>query len=314
MEVCSVRDDRISHFYRTGRGSAPQDPLNSAPLGGIHLQRKGTRFMKRTFTLTVALAFVLSLAAFAAEPQEPKTTEPASAAAKKTDAFKSEKEKDSYAIGMQIGGQLKMAKDNVDLKSLVQGLQDQFNGDKTLLTEEDAAKTAQEFVQKVQGKVKAEHEAKMKAEGEANQKAGKAFLDANKKKDGVKVTDSGLQYKVVKEGDGPKPGPDDRVKVNYKGTLIDGTVFDSTEKHGQPAVLALNRVIKGMSEALQMMKVGSKYEIYIPAELAYGPHGQPPMIGPNATLIFDVELLGIEKPQAAPAAPHPPMGVKPGQK
>jgi FKBP-type peptidyl-prolyl cis-trans isomerase FklB len=132
----------------------------------------------------------------------------------------------------------------------------------------------------------------MKAAGAENVKKGQAFLDANKEKDGVKVTASGLQYKVVTEGDGAKPVETDKVKVHYSGTLIDGTEFDSSYKRNQPAEFRLNQVIKGWTEGLQLMTVGSKYELYIPSGLAYGPNG-PPSIGPDQTLIFTVELLDI---------------------
>ena len=131
-----------------------------------------------------------------------------------------------------------------------------------------------------------------------NLKAGEDFLAANAKKEGVKTTASGLQYKVIKSGSGPSPKPTDTVKVHYNGTLIDGTVFDSSIRRGSPATFPVNGVIPGWTEALQLMKVGDKWQLFIPAKLAYGEQGPGP-IGPNATLIFDVELLGIEKPEAA---------------
>jgi FKBP-type peptidyl-prolyl cis-trans isomerase len=141
-------------------------------------------------------------------------------------------------------------------------------------------------------------EEKQKVTAEKNLKAGEAFLAENAKKEGVKTTASGLQYKVIKSGTGPSPKPTDVVKVQYHGTLIDGTVFDSSVRRNQPATFTVNGVIPGWTEALQLMKVGDKWKLFIPAKLAYGEQGSGP-IGPNIVLIFDVELLGIEKPEAA---------------
>jgi len=250
--------------------------------------------MKRVTSLMVALAFALTLAAFAQESMEAKKDEMAPAAASEaSDVLKTDKEKASYAIGLQIGESLKMLKDSVDLPSLIRGLEDKFQDKEPLLDNQQAEKVMQEFSEKV----RAEQQAKQQKEGEENLKAGEAFLEENKKKEGVKVTDSGLQYKVIEEGDGPKPTAEDTVKINYRGTFIDGTEFDSSYDKGEPITLPLNRVIPGWTEGLQMMKVGSKWELYIPANLAYGPHGRPPKIAPNATLVFEVELLDIEKPQ-----------------
>ncbi len=135
----------------------------------------------------------------------------------------------------------------------------------------------------------------MGKQAEGNKIKGKAFLEANKTKEGVKITASGLQYKVIKEGDGPTPKPEDKVKCHYKGTLIDGTVFDSSYQRNQPAVFPVKGVIKGWTEALQLMKVGAKYMLYISSDLGYGDRGAGKAIGPGATLIFEVELLSIEK-------------------
>jgi FKBP-type peptidyl-prolyl cis-trans isomerase FklB len=149
--------------------------------------------------------------------------------------------------------------------------------------------------------VKKTQETKMAEEGAANKKEGDAFLAANKTKEGVVTLPSGLQYKILKAGTGPKPKTTDTVISNYKGTLINGTEFDSSYKRGQPATFPVGQVIKGWTEALQLMPVGSKWQIFVPADLAYGQRGAGPDIGPNATLIFEVELMSI-KPPAAPAA------------
>jgi FKBP-type peptidyl-prolyl cis-trans isomerase FklB len=133
------------------------------------------------------------------------------------------------------------------------------------------------------------------ADGEKNKTTGEKFLADNKAKEGVVTLPSGLQYKIIKEGDGAKPGPTDKVKAHYKGTHVDGTTFDSSYDRNDPAVFPLDKVIKGWTEALQLMKIGSKWELYIPSDIAYGAKGRKPVIGPNETLIFTVELLGIEK-------------------
>ena len=157
-----------------------------------------------------------------------------------------------------------------------------LKGEETKMTSDEARTFVQGYFQKI-----------AKAEGEKNKKEGEKFLADNKTKDGIKVTDSGLQYEVLKEGTGPKPKATDKVKVDYTGKLLDGTVFDSSVERGKPATFGVNQVIPGWTEALQMMPVGSKWRIFIPSDLAYGPRGAGKDIGPNSTLIFDVELLGI---------------------
>jgi FKBP-type peptidyl-prolyl cis-trans isomerase len=156
-------------------------------------------------------------------------------------------------------------------------------------------------------------EEKMQVLGDANRKAGEAFLAENKTKDGVVTLPSGLQYKILKEGTGPKPAATDTVVCNYKGTLLDNTEFDSSYKRGQPATFPVGGVIKGWTEALQLMPVGSKWELFIPSELAYGARGGPGGgIGPNATLVFEVELMSIQ-PKAAVQAPKPNPSPNPNQ-
>lgn len=211
--------------------------------------------------------------------------------------LKTEKDKVSYMVGMDVGKGLSSIKDEIDMKVVVQAIEASIKGDKTALTQEEALKIRQDFMTKLSAKRQAEE----KAKAETNKKAGDEFLAKNKSKAGVKTTASGLQYSVEKEGTGPKPKATDTVKVHYLGTKIDGTKFDSSYDRGQPATFPLNGVIKGWTEGLQLMSVGSKYKLYVPADLAYGENG-PGQIGPNATLIFDVELLGIENPAEKPAA------------
>ncbi len=207
-----------------------------------------------------------------------------------------QKDKVSYSIGLDIGGTLKRQLIDVNAEVLNRGLQDGLKGEKPLLTEEQVKETMQSF----QKEMLAKQETVKKEAGSKNATEGKKFLEENKAKEGVKTTADGLQYKVEKEGTGPMPKATDTVKVNYKGTTIDGKEFDSSYKRGEPATFPVNRVIKGWTEALQLMKVGSKYQLFIPADLAYGERGAGSDIGPNSTLIFDVELLGIEPP-ATPA-------------
>lgn len=224
-------------------------------------------------------------------------------------AFKNDQEKTSYMIGYQIGSNFKRDGLEVDLNILTSGLKEALAGGKSPLTPEESQKLMTELQKSLQTKA----EAKQKADGEKNEKEGKDFLAANAKKDGVKTTPSGLQYKVVSEGKGDAPNPTDSVKVNYKGTLINGTEFDSSYKRGQPAQFPVSGVIKGWSEALTLMKPGSKYQLWIPSDLAYGPRGAGDLIGPNATLAFEVELIEVEKAkaEAAPSAAPAPTDKKP---
>jgi FKBP-type peptidyl-prolyl cis-trans isomerase len=230
--------------------------------------------------------------------------------------FKTEKEKYSYMVGMDVARSLGQIKDEIDVATVVQALQATLKGEKTTLTEPEAMAVRQEFMQKLQGK----QAAKMKEDADKNEKEGEAFLAKNKDKPGVKVTASGLQYEVVKQGNGPKPKASDVVKVDYTGTKIDGTKFDSSVDRGQPATFPLNQVVPGWTEGLQLMPVGSEYKFYIPSKLAYGERGPGP-IGPNAALIFSVKLISIEPPaaEAKPAgdakpAPKIMPATKPAEK
>ena len=200
--------------------------------------------------------------------------------------LKDQKDKVSYTIGVNIGNNLKKQGIDINSELVAKGLKDAVTGTKTLLTDAEMQEVMAAF-QKVQQQQITELAAK-------NQKEGAAFLAANKTKEGVKTLPSGLQYKVIKTGTGAKPKAGDTVKANYKGSLIDGSVFDSSEQHGGPATFQVDRVIKGWTEALQLMEVGSKWQLFIPSELAYQEAGAGAVIGPNATLIFDVELVSIE--------------------
>jgi len=212
-------------------------------------------------------------------------------AAGKSTVLKTSSDSASYVIGTNIASSLKDIKEEINLEILINGLRDKMADKKLAISDEKARDIMMTFGAKMRDKQMAES----KAAGEKNSTEGKKFLDENKGKPGVKTTASGLQYQVMKEGTGPVPKATDKVKVHYKGTLLDGTEFDSSIKRGEPAVFPVNGVIKGWTEALQLMKVGSKYKLFIPSELAYGDRGAGPQIKPNSTLIFEVELLSIEK-------------------
>jgi FKBP-type peptidyl-prolyl cis-trans isomerase FklB len=203
--------------------------------------------------------------------------------------LKSPKEKLSYALGMNLGNQFKMQSIEINPDAFVQGLKDTLSGSKALMTEEQARGVISEL-QKEQAQ---KQQAQMAALAEKNKAEGQAFLTKNKTAESVVALPSGLQYKILKAGDGKKPVLDDTVVCNYRGTLINGTEFDNSYKRNEPATFAVKGVIKGWTEALQLMPVGSKWQIFIPSELAYGERGGGP-IGPNATLIFEVELVSIK--------------------
>jgi FKBP-type peptidyl-prolyl cis-trans isomerase FklB len=216
--------------------------------------------------------------------------------AEETLILKDQKDKVSYSIGVNIGNNLKRQSIDVNMDAFTQGIKDALSGGKTLMTEEEVNDTLKTFQQEMQAK-RTEH---LKELGEKNKKEGDAFLAENKKKEGVITLPSGLQYKVIKEGTGETPKITDTVTVNYRGTLIDGTEFDSSYKRGQPATFPVNGVIAGWTEALQLMKIGSKWQLFIPLDLAYGERAVGRDIGPNATLIFDIELLAIKKETKKP--------------
>jgi len=213
--------------------------------------------------------------------------------------LKTQKDKLSYALGMNLGTNLHKETVDVDPAIVLRGLKDALASGKTLLTEDEARAA----LTQLQTEVRSKQQEKMKVAGEMNKKEGVEFLAANKSKEGVVILPSGLQYKILTEGTGPKPAASDTVVCNYRGTLISGTEFDSSYKRGQPASFPVNGVIKGWTEALLLMPVGSKWQLFVPSELGYGDRGAGADIGPGATLIFEVELLSIQskdKPEGAP--------------
>lgn len=215
-------------------------------------------------------------------------------AADKSD-LKTQKDKVSYSIGLDIGRNLKDQSIEVDPKLLSQGIQDAISG-KHLLTDEEIQGVMATFRQEMQAKAAAQ----AKEIGDKNLKEGNAFQAENKKKKGVVTLPSGLQYKIITAGTGKKPKATDTVTTNYKGTLVDGTEFDSSYKRGEPASFPVQGVIPGWTEALQLMPVGSKWQLVVPPSLAYGPRGAGQAIGPNATLVFEVELLSIQEEAKTP--------------
>ncbi len=196
----------------------------------------------------------------------------------------------SYFIGTDMATSLVDVKDEISLEVLISGLRHQLSAEPLLVNKEEMQNVMREFSTKVRKKM----EEKKKAALTENKEKGAMFLQENKKKDGVITTESGLQYEVVTQGDGPKPTTKDKVKVHYRGTTTDGTEFDSSYKRGEPATFPVTGVIKGWTEALLLMNVGSKFNLCVPSELAYGERGAGRSIGPNAVLLFEVELLGIE--------------------
>lgn len=204
--------------------------------------------------------------------------------------FKTEKDKVSYAVGMDIGNMMARQPIDIDVNMFIKGFNDVMKKNKTLLTEQEFRET----MMALQKEMMAKQGERMKTVGDKNKQEGESFLAENKKKEGVKTLPGGLQYKIIKEGTGKIPKATDTVTTNYRGALIDGTEFDSSYKRGQPATFQVNGVIKGWTEALQLMKTGSKWQLFIPSNLAYGDKGAGQQIGPNAVLIFDIELLSIK--------------------
>jgi FKBP-type peptidyl-prolyl cis-trans isomerase FklB len=259
--------------------------------------------MTKQFSKTAFLAIIaLVPVGYISAQQSPSGTAPKAPAAPKSagapktppaagsSILKTQKDKASYAVGMNFGMSLKKQSVDVDPDLVAKGIRDAMAGNKPLISDSDA----QAALTQLQGDVQKTMEAKMQKLGVANKQEGDTFLAANKTKEGIVALPSGLQYKILKAGTGPKPTPSDTVVCNYRGTLIDGTEFDSSYKRGQPASFPVGQVIKGWTEALQLMPVGSKWQLFVPASLAYGDRGAGPDIGPNATLIFEVELLSIK--------------------
>ena len=233
-----------------------------------------------------------------------------STAAQQPSPFKTPTQKRSYALGMDLGSQLRKNSMEVDIDLFNKGFKDAISGSKTLLTEEEARASVIELNAEQRQRMLEARKAERDKEAAKNKKEGEAFLAENKKKEGVVTLPSGLQYKILKTSEGKTPTAEDTVACNFRGTLVDGTEFDTSDKHrtgfdtsdkrNQPRNFPVKSVIKGWTEALQLMPVGSKWQLFIPADLAYGELGAGTTIGPNATLIFEVELLSIgEKPKLA---------------
>ncbi len=233
----------------------------------------------------------------AAPTQAPATQAPAPAS-----AFKTQKEKLSYAIGMEMGKGVKAQGIDVDPTILVQGLNDAISGGKSQMSEEELRQVITALQQEIRQK---QMQAQQAAAAE-NKAKGDAFLAENAKKDGVVVLPDGLQYKILTAGQGKKPTETDTVLCNYKGTFLDGSEFDSSTQAGKPVPFEVKNVIPGFKEVLQLMPVGSKWQVYIPSSLAYGERGAGNVIGPNATLIFEIELVSIQE-----TPPTPPAGGAP---
>ena len=233
----------------------------------------GAVVMKRTETMRWTLTFVMLLL-------------PVSAAAQDASALKTEREKLSYAMGMDLGGQLKAQSVDIDPALFADGLKAALAGSKTLLTDADAKAAI--------SRLQMARVAAQTASGAKNKSDGDAFMAANKAKEGVTVLPSGVQYRILTAGTGRKPTLEDTVVCQYRGTLIDGKEFDSSYKRGQPASFPVKGVIKGWTEVLQLMPVGSKWQVVIPSDLAYGARGAGADVGPNATLVFEIELVAIK--------------------
>jgi FKBP-type peptidyl-prolyl cis-trans isomerase FklB len=253
-------------------------------------------------TLRIVLTVSLLAIALSATAQSP-----APAASPAPAQFANSKDKVSYAIGADIANMFKRQQLEINPDVLLKAFKDAYSGGTVLMTEQEIRDTIMAYQQEMRTKM----QEKMKVEGEQNKKEEETFLAANAKKEGVITLPSGLQYKVLTAGTGAKPSATDTVTVHYRGTLINGKEFDSSYSRKQPATFAVNRVIKGWTEALQLMPVGSKWQLYIPSKLGYGEAGNPPAIGPSACLLFDVELQSIAEAPKAPAAPGQPGQVTP---
>jgi FKBP-type peptidyl-prolyl cis-trans isomerase FklB len=272
-----MRKPTIISVCVLGIGMALQVPLASAQSGTSGTTAKPPATQSTTSGTT-------------AKP--PAAKPPAAAAAKPAGVtLKDAKEKNSYALGMNIAHTVKLQPMDLDQAAFIQGMKDVLAGGKTLLTEDEMAAA----LAVLQNEMNARAAEKAKQLGETNKTEGAAFLAANKTKEGIVTLPSGLQYKIIIVGTGPKPTAADTVICNYRGTLLDGTEFDSSYKRGQPATFPVGRVIKGWQEAIQLMAVGSKWQLFIPGEMAYADHPPPGSgIGPNATLVFEVELVSIQ--------------------
>lgn len=250
--------------------------------------------MKRLMVFSLTALLLFPALGFAADKDKPAVE------------LKTFQDKLSYSMGLDVGTYFKGMKEDIDYDRLVQGINDAFKEKKPLISTEEVGQVQKEFAAKMQEK----QAAQVKELQEKNKKAGDAYLVENKNKKGVVVTQSGLQYEMVKKGNGVKVKEGDQIKVHYTGTFIDGSVFDDSRKRDEPAVFGVDQVIPGWSEALKLMDVGSRYKLAIPSALAYGEQGAPPVIEPNSVLLFDVELIAIEKKEEAPAPAAAPAPEK----
>ena len=262
--------------------------------------------------ITLAALLFSSAYIVSAEDATPSVS-PGAVASAPGSTYTTDKDKVSYSLGVDIGRTLQRLQLDLNEEALSKGIGDVLGSKPMAMTDQELQETLQAFQQKMmqkQQEAMAKKQGQMKVVAEKNKADGKKFLDDNAKKSGVKSTPSGLQYKVIKEGKGEKPKDSDIVETNYRGTTIDGKEFDSSAKHGSSASFPVNGVIKGWTEALKLMPVGSKWELYVPSELAYGDEGYGDDIPPGSTLVFEVELLDIKKNAGTgPAGPEQQPGT-----
>jgi FKBP-type peptidyl-prolyl cis-trans isomerase FklB len=251
-----------------------QYPAQTCKMKGIPVKP-----LLKTILCAALVAFILGCQD---TKQQPDTNTPPSTP-------QTDKEKISYAIGASMGQSISDISDEIDLSMLQKGMKDRIDGKEMLVSNEEAQPLLQAFTEKL----RAQSQEKMAMLTQKNLDAGHAYLEENKTKEGVAVTESGLQYIVLKEGEGKSPGESDRVRVNYRGTKLDGTEFDSSYTRGEPVTFRADQVIAGWTEGLQLMKEGGKYRLFIPSDLGYGANGAGQTIGPNEVLIFDIELLEV---------------------
>lgn len=254
--------------------------------------------LSRVLLALACATFVVACNKPAGDSKDAKPADAKTADASTPSDLSTDPQKFSYSIGFDIGHSLSQIKDNVDVSALEKGIEESVAGKTARLTDQQREEIKNAVAKKIQEKQVADRA----AAGQKNKDDGDKFLAENGKKAGVKTTASGLQYEVITEGKGDHPKASDKVTVNYKGSLLDGTVFDSSYDRGEPVSFPLANVIPGWTEGVQLMTPGSKYKFYLPSTLAYGERGAPPKIGPNSALVFEVELISVDKGDAAPKA------------